>query len=463
MFGNVLDSDHALTESHFHRLLTMPNGDRIQFDPNVNFIFETHDLSYASPATVSRMGMIFVSEEDLDFDAIADEWAQSLPEERRRTVRDWVSDHLKNAIAFVQSASDDVVVSQSQLGLMRNGLSQLLDVTNKASFATALLRGIGGSLTYAKREELGRAIFDWVRESPPNPRRLLDCYVNSRGDLATYAYNDEVSLTREDVCDGALVLTSDAQRTVDTILPWLQNQESFILVGPEGCGKQTILRHAFSLINSSVATIHCNAQTSADDIQDKIAQCCSVFNSNAGRVYRPNSGDSLILYLKDLNLPKPDKYGTSSLVAFLQQIVTYNGFYDKKLDWIGFESITVVTSMSPSTTLGRTPLSSRFSSVVRVLYLDYSDKDELQAVYNAYLTPVLAEGISGSSEWRSAKHTARLAGSMVTVYTELCDKFSRDEHRHYLFSPRHLTQWCIGLMRYDLDGEDVLSCWVHEA
>ena len=27
-----------------NRLLTMPSGERIQFGPNVNFVFETHDL-----------------------------------------------------------------------------------------------------------------------------------------------------------------------------------------------------------------------------------------------------------------------------------------------------------------------------------------------------------------------------------------------------------------------------------
>ena len=43
-----------------NRLLTMPSGERIQFGPNVNFLFETHDLSCASPATISRMGVIFL-------------------------------------------------------------------------------------------------------------------------------------------------------------------------------------------------------------------------------------------------------------------------------------------------------------------------------------------------------------------------------------------------------------------
>ena len=42
-----------------------------------------------------------------------------------------------------------------------------------------------------------------------------------------------------------------------------------------------------------------------------------------GRVYRPRDCERLILYLKDLNLPKPDKWGTSQLIAFLQQVSIY--------------------------------------------------------------------------------------------------------------------------------------------
>ena len=65
--NSVLDDNH---------LLTLPNGERISFGDNVNFIFETHDLKFASPATVSRMGMIFLSEEDVDVRRLINTWVR---------------------------------------------------------------------------------------------------------------------------------------------------------------------------------------------------------------------------------------------------------------------------------------------------------------------------------------------------------------------------------------------------
>ena len=70
-------------------------------------------------------------------------------------------------------------------------------------------------------------------------------------------------------------------------------------------------------------------------------QVCLVVSSSNGRVFRPKECDRLILYLKDLNLAMPDKYGTCMLIAFLQQIITYGGFYDG-LEWVGLEAVQVI-------------------------------------------------------------------------------------------------------------------------
>ena len=71
--NSVLDDNH---------LLTLPTGERISFGSNVNFIFETDNLQYASPATVSRMGMIFMNEEDININSIIKKWAKSLKPEQ---------------------------------------------------------------------------------------------------------------------------------------------------------------------------------------------------------------------------------------------------------------------------------------------------------------------------------------------------------------------------------------------
>ena len=64
------------------------------------------------------------------------------------------------------------------------------------------------------------------------------------------------------------------------------------------------------------------------------------------------------------------------LIAFLQQILTYGGFYDN-LEWVGLEAVQIVGSMSASgagTGLGRHQISTRFTSVLRVVSITQPDK-----------------------------------------------------------------------------------------
>lgn len=493
-----------------NRLLTMPSGERIQFGPNVNFVFETHDLSCASPATISRMGMIFLSDEDTDVRSLVQAWLlQRKPNQHQRQIEAEGDDltliessaapkktqHISSVATIHMSAdvfrdeseyqvvtdffedifyrgfdkamelfATDGLVEQGKVGMIFNALSQLSGTSSVVDLAVRLIRGLGGALSLSARAKLAKEVFSWIREPLPDARHPLDAYVNEQGVLTTYTSQADTELTVEDAVQTSLIMTTDVQRTIDTLRPWLTANMGFVLVGPEGVGKSNLLYHLFSLQpRSAVAVLHCNAQSSPQDVIETLLQSCMMLTSNAGRVLRPKETESLIVYIKDINLPKPDKWGTSFIVQFLQQLITYRGFYDSNLEWVSIENIQIVASMNPSSTMGRHPLTSRFTSTVRILYVDYTEANQLQEVYTSLLGPILRYKCEPSPQWTSAQSASRLADSMVAVYDFAKREFTRDMKGHYIFTPVFLTEWALSLLRYDLSAANVLDAWVYSA
>ena len=220
-----------------NRLLTMPSGERIQFGPNVNFLFETHDLSNASPATISRMGMIFLSDEDTNIKAVVDSWLIGQDENNRKYLEPNIEQYFFKALEWVLQAGESQVET-TLVGWVLNGLSHLNNVNSKTHFALALIRGLGGNLPESKRIEFAKEVYSWVGEHPPDHHKPLNVYYNdARDSLESYSSQIANSI---DVTENGLILTADAQASLDAFKIWLDpdHLQPFILVGPEGCGKR---------------------------------------------------------------------------------------------------------------------------------------------------------------------------------------------------------------------------------
>ncbi|KAH8074196.1 dynein light chain binding protein [Aureococcus anophagefferens] len=369
--NSVLDDNH---------LLTLPNGERIAFGDNVNFLFETHDLRFASPATVSRMGMIFLSDEDIDTRRVVTRWLLGQDADLRPRLEGWLDDLFYRALDYVVALGAFVV---------------------ETTLVGTVLNGLGG-------------------------------------------------------------------RTMAMLRPMVEGGAPFVVVGPEGCGKNLMIRHAFAARRKvGVATLHCSARTDASHVIAKIGQCCSLFSAPEGRVYRPRDCERLVLYLKDLNLPRPDAYDTCMLIAFLQQLVTFRGFYDASLEFLRLEHVQIVASMNPATTVGRHPLSTRFTATVRVCVLDYPDTAELTAVYAELLE--IALDAAGARGGDAATRTSRPSPSPASARssprrssrsTSASRRPSSSTTRATTSSRRATSAWVSNLLADR--GEDLLNVVAYE-
>ncbi|EIW66046.1 hypothetical protein TREMEDRAFT_35527 [Tremella mesenterica DSM 1558] len=505
-----------------NKLLTLPNGERLNLPPNVRVMFEVEHLRFATLATVSRCGMIWFSEDVIstsmicqnqlrllstvpiggDDEEIADFGTSSSSSSGRLEAQKQMVSMLQKQFGeggIIMSALDFASTSQHIMDFTPiralNTLFSLLKATMRnvleynarhadfplspekvESYITRRLLlnvvwAFSGDGRLESRADLGQHLqLQSGVEMPPLTigGSLIDFDVDV-GSGAWISWESRVptvevethAITASDI----VIPTIDTVRHEEVLYSWLAEHKPLILCGPPGSGKTMTLFSALrKLPDLEVVGLNFSSATTPELVLKTFEQYCEYRKTPNGVILSPTQiGRWLVVFCDEINLPSVDKYGTQRVISFLRQLIENNGFWrTSDLSWVTMERIQFVGACNPPTDPGRVPLSHRFLRHAPVVLVDYPGETSLKQIYGTFNRALLKviPTLRG--------HAEALTSAMVGLYRASQTRFTADIQAHYIYSPRELTRWSRGIFEAikpleTLSVEGLIRVWAHEA
>lgn len=141
------------------QVLTLANNERIALKPEMRLLFEISHLKTATPATVSRAGILFINATDVGWMSYVNSWIDTRPLNSEQTILRRLFDQYVLALMLVVTNKMKTIIPISPIAMIMlicNLLECLLDPVNiptksadvwyEMIFAFATIWGIGSSL-----------------------------------------------------------------------------------------------------------------------------------------------------------------------------------------------------------------------------------------------------------------------------------------------------------------------------
>ncbi|GAA5826137.1 hypothetical protein JCM11251_007177 [Rhodosporidiobolus azoricus] len=509
-----------------NKLLTLPNGERLNLPPNVRIMFEVESLKYATLATVSRCGMVWFSEDavtpsmlyrnylstirSVALDAADEDAALALPSRTdvdgdispnlamQRLVAGRIEQFFEADSLVPQALEYAATVDHIMDFTPSRALTTLFSLLNKSirtvaeynaqhpdfplqadqveSFVTkrllvGLVWAFTGDSKLDTRAEMGNFLRDHSGlDFPPlGPGgSLIDFDVQvSTGDWVSWQnVVPTIEIEMQAVTSPDVVIpTLDTARHEEVLYSWLSEHRPLLLCGPPGSGKTMTLFSALrKLPDLEVVGLNFSSATTPELILRTFEQHCEYRKTPNGVILSPiQIGRWLVLFCDEINLPAMDAYGTQKVISFLRQLVEHGGFWRTgDKAWVKLENIQIVGACNPPTDPGRVPLSQRFLRHAPLVMVDYPGQTSLKQIYGTFARAVL-KVVPPLRGYADA-----LTDAMVDFYLASQRRFTADVQAHYIYSPRELTRWTRGIYEAikpldNLSVEGLVRVWAHEA
>ncbi|KAM4809142.1 dynein axonemal heavy chain 6 [Rhinophrynus dorsalis] len=473
-----------------NKMLCLANSERIKFTPQIHMVFEVQDLKVASPATVSRCGMVYIDAEELKWMPYVQTWITGLSAQINDELKQYILDlfrrYIEDGLKFVTrkctQAISQVDISKvntlccllESLLLGKGGPDLKMDPSRLNSiicqtFVFCYLWSVGGNLTENYWDAFDTFVRQQFEDNPeaklPTSGDLWSVYMDydtKRLDpweriIPSFKYSSSVPFFE------MLVPTTDTVRYGYLMEKLLAVRRSVLFTGITGVGKSVVARGLLNRIQEEAAYvpvyINFSAQTSSARTQEIIE---SKLEKKRKTILGAPGNKRVIIFVDDLNMPKLDRYGSQPPIELLRQYQDFHGFYDReKLFWKDIQDVTIAAACAPPGG-GRNPVTQRFIRHFSMLCLPTPSEHSLKQIFQAILNGFLTEFP------QAVKQAAiNIVDAAVEIYHRMSiDLLPTPAKSHYVFNLRDLSKCVQGILQCDpgsvRDQTQIFRLFCHE-
>ncbi|XP_027139394.1 dynein heavy chain 6, axonemal [Larimichthys crocea] len=469
-----------------NKMLCLANSERIKLTSSIHMVFEVQDLAVASPATVSRCGMVYIDPDELKWMPYVQTWisglGDKLPDQVRTYLLELFEGYVENGLQFVlkhcTQAIRQVDISKvttlcsllEALLLSKGGPDLKMDSTVLCqTFIFCYLWAVGGNLTSSHWDAFDTFVRKQFEDNSnaklPKSGTLWSVYMNFTHKrleswekiIPLFKYN------REQPFFEMLVPTTDTVRFGYLMEKLLSVRRSVLFTGGTGVGKSVVARDLLNSIQEKAGYlpvyINFSAQTSSARMQEIIE---SKLEKKRKNILGAPGNKKLVVFVDDLNMPKLDSYGSQPPIELLRQFQDFSGFYDRsKFFWKEIQEMTIAAACAPPGG-GRNPVTPRFIRHFSMLCLPTPSDHSLKQIFKAILTGFLSDFSQAVKDCAS-----EIVNAAVEIYDRLSvDLLPTPAKSHYVFNLRDLSKCVQGMLQCEpgqvRDKNQIFRLFCHE-